>query len=102
MTEFFAAHPTVRTALRVFVYSFLSVFVPSLLGWLLDVQEWATGDDVAFPAVSVLGKAVVAAASGAIAALLAVGWNKAGFTKSAVYVTPPAGDADPIAVLEPQ
>lgn len=101
MREFLAAHPTVRTALRVFTYGFLSVFIPSLLGFLFAVQEWATGDNLPFPEVSVLGKAAVAAASGAIAAALAVGWNKSPFTKSSVYVDPPAGEADPLIVVEP-
>lgn len=101
MKEFLAAHPTARTALRVFTYGFLSVFLPSLFGWLNSVREWAEGGDLAFPAVSVLAKAAVAAASGAIAAVLAVGWNKSPFTKSAVYVSPPAGDADPLIVVEP-
>lgn len=101
MREFLAAHPTVRTALRVFVYGFLSVFLPSLFGWLNDVREWADGESPAFPAVSVLAKAAVAAASGALAAAFAVGWNKSPFTKSSVYVNPPAGDADPLIVVEP-
>lgn len=102
MKDFLAAHPTVRTALRVFSYTFIGVFLPSLFGWLNDIREWAERDDLAFPAVSVLTKAAVAAASGALAAAIGVGWNKAGFTKSAVYVNPPAGDADPLAVLEPR
>lgn len=85
MTAWLDAHPTVRTAVRVFVYAFLAVFIPSLLGFLGDVQEWANGTDQNFPAVSAVAKAAVAAVSGAIASLLAVIWNKLPQTPTSEY-----------------
>lgn len=99
--NFLELHPWVRTAIRVFVYTFITTFALALTGFLGDVAEWATRDDLPFPDVSVLGKAAVAAVSGAVSAALAVIWNVIPITKSAVYVNPPAGDVDPVAVVEP-
>lgn len=82
------AHPNARSALRSFVWAFIGVFVPSLLGFLGDIQEWANGVDQAFPAVSALAKAAVAAAAGAVASVCSFVWNKFGFTKTAVYAEP--------------
>lgn len=102
MKEWLAAHPSARTALRVFMYSFLSVFALTLVDFLNDVREWAEGGDLPFPDVGTLAKAAAAAVAGALSAVFAVVWNSFDFTKSSVYVNPPAGDVDPIAVVEPR
>jgi acyl carrier protein phosphodiesterase len=88
ITAFLDAHPQVRTALRVFMYSFLSVFALTLVDFLNEVREWAEGDDLPFPEVSTLAKAAAAAAAGALSAAFAVVWNKLPITKSSVYVPP--------------
>ena len=63
-----------RRALRTFAQVFIGIFALSLLGWLADVQEWATCVTDAcrnFPDPSVLGKAAIAAAAGGVSALVA-------------------------------
>jgi hypothetical protein len=70
MKEYLDTHPQVRTALRVFAYSFLSVFSLTLMDFLNDFREWAEGEDLPFPVFATI-------------------WNKMGFTKSSVYVGPP-------------
>lgn len=78
-------HPEVRAGLRVAMYSFVATFSMSLLGFLGDVQEWATNDDVVFPAIAPLGKAAAAAASSALAGLLGYAYNKLPSTTTAAY-----------------
>jgi hypothetical protein len=90
ITEFLNQHPTVRSMIRVFVYSFLAVFVPSLLGWFADVQSWASSDDMVFPAVEPLAKAAGAAVAAAIASILSGIWNKLPVTRTAEYPALPA------------
>jgi hypothetical protein len=89
MKEYLDTHPQVRTALRVFAYSFLSVFSLTLMDFLNDFREWAEGEDLPFPDVGTLAKAAGAAVAGAVSAVFATIWNKMGFTKSSVYVGPP-------------
>lgn len=89
ITAWFAAHPNARSATRVFVYTFLSVFGLTLFGWIADVQEWANGEDLPFPSISPLAKAAAGALAGAVSAGFSYLWNKLGFTKTAVYVEPP-------------
>lgn len=50
--------------------SFLATFGISLLGFLGDVAKWSDGSLDTFPAISPLGKAVVAAAVAAASFLL--------------------------------
>ena len=86
---FLTDHPAARAALRVFVYTFISVFGLALMGFLSDVTEWAT-NDAPFPDVSVLGKAVAAGLTSAVSGLLALVYNKLPSTHSAQYSPPPA------------
>lgn len=85
MNSFFESHPEVRSAARVFVYTFLATFVPAILGFLGDVLDWTSQDGAAFPAVDPLGKAIVAAFVGALAGLIAFVYNKIPATKTASY-----------------
>jgi hypothetical protein len=91
ITAFLNAHPNFRSALRVFVYAFLAGFVPALLGFLTDVLGWTSQDGAAFPDVTSLGKATVAAVVAGIAALLAYVYNRVPIGKSSVYVDSDAG-----------
>lgn len=91
INSFLAAHPNARSALRVFVYTFLASFVPAVLGFLNDLLEWTDGGS--FPAVDTLGKAVVAAVVGAIAAGIAFVYNALPIGASSSY-----SQADPPAV----
>lgn len=76
INAFLDAHPNFRSAIRVFVYAFLGVFVPSLLGWFGDLIDWTNSDGAAFPSVEPLGKALIAALAGAIAGAISFGYNK--------------------------
>lgn len=78
-------HPNLRSAVRVFVYAFLGTFVPALLGFLNDVLEWTSQDGAAFPAVAVLGKALIAAVVGAISGAIAYLYNRLPSTTSSAY-----------------
>lgn len=88
MSDFLDRHPKIRAAMKTGVIAFLAAFVPSLLGFLGDVQEWANGVDQDFPAVSALAKAAVSAAIGALAALISIGWNSTPLSKTPIYSTP--------------
>jgi hypothetical protein len=85
MTDFLDAHPNLRSALRVFVYTFLATFVPSLLGWLGDILDWTAQDGTVFPSVDALGKAIVAAVVGAFAAAIAFVYNRLPIGASSTY-----------------
>ncbi len=66
----------IRRPLRLFVFSFLGLFLVSLSGWLSEVQSWATGvDGAAFPDVRVLGSAAIAASSSALISVISFVWN---------------------------
>lgn len=93
ITAFLDAHPNLRSALRVFVYTFLASFVPAILGFLNDVLEWTDGGS--FPAVDTLGKAVVAAVVGAIAAGIAYAYNALPIGASSSYSQPEAPQPPP-------
>lgn len=85
------AHPKVRAAIKTAVITFGVVFVPSLLGFLGDVQEWANGVDKDFPAVSTLAKASVGAAAGGLAGIVSYAWNSLPFSKTPEYPVTPEG-----------
>jgi hypothetical protein len=85
INAFFVAHPEVRSGVRVFVYTFLASFVPAMLGFLGKVLDWTSQDGAAFPSVDTLGKASVAAFVGALAGLIAYGYNKIPKTSTAQY-----------------
>lgn len=85
MTEWLDAHPKARAAGKTAVIAFVASFLPALLGFLGDVQEWANGVDQNFPAVSTLAKAAVSAAIGAIAGLISYGWNASPLSKTPAY-----------------
>lgn len=78
------AHPEVRSALRVAVYTFLGIFVPAIMGWLADVNSWVDGDQD-FPSLSALGKMAIAAFSATLSGMLAYVYNKLPGTKTAKY-----------------
>lgn len=61
-------------ALRTFIISFLALFIPSLVGWLNNLLNWANGD-TNFPEVDTLSKAAVAAAVAALIGLVNFVWN---------------------------
>lgn len=85
INDFFNQHPEIRSGVRVFVYTFLASFIPAMLGFLSDILDWTSQDGAAFPAVDTLGKATVAAFVGALAGLIAYGYNKLPQTKTAHY-----------------
>lgn len=69
---------SVKAALWTALFTFLSVFATTAIGWVGDVAEWANGaGTTAFPSVSVL-------AYGAVSALTAAG---AGFLNWVVRAT---------------
>lgn len=66
----------IRRPLRLFLFSFLGLFLVSLSGWLGEVQSWATGvDGATFPDVRVLGSAAIAASSSALISVISLVWN---------------------------
>lgn len=62
-----------KAALWTALFSFLTLFGTSLLGWLSDVQEWASGSTEAFPDPSTLASAGIAAAVAAMIGLVNFG-----------------------------
>ncbi len=82
------ANPKVRAAIKTAVIAFGAVFIPSLLGFLGDVQEWANGVDQDFPSVSTLAKASVGAAAGLVAGIVSYIWNSLPWSHTPAY-TPP-------------
>lgn len=51
-----------KSALWTVLFSFIALFGVSLIGWIGDVTEWASSSgQAAFPSLSVLGYAAVAA-----------------------------------------
>lgn len=60
------------------IITFLTLFAGTLLGFLHNVQEWAsdaTGAEREFPSLSPLGKGAVSAASAAVVGLVTWGVN---------------------------
>lgn len=85
INEWLNSHPEVRSGIRVAVYTFIGMFSLSLIGFLGDVQQWATSDNVVFPAIEPLGKALAAAVTSALSGLISFGYNKLPSTKTAIY-----------------
>lgn len=85
MKEFLTKHPQVRSGLRVFGYVFVSGFGLSLLGFLADISQWATSEDLDFPSVTPLAKAFAAALTAAVSGLVSFFYNMLPKTKTAVY-----------------
>lgn len=92
MSNFLDTHPKVRAAIKTAIITFGVVFVPSLLGFLGDVQDWANGTSRDFPAVATQAKAAVGALAGALAGLVSYAWNSLPFTKTPQYT--PTDNAD--------
>lgn len=62
---------TVKRVLRTFVISFVALFVPSALGFMGEITEWAAAKgQQPFPDLSVLGYAGVIAISAGVIAVL--------------------------------
>lgn len=65
-----------KRAIRTFVISTLTLFVPGLLGWLNEVTKWARAEgDVPFPDGRGLAFLGVAAIVGGAIALVNLIWN---------------------------
>jgi len=60
----------IKAAINTAWQSAVGVFLLNVLGFLADIQEWAGDTSGAFPDVSPLGKAVVAAIVGAVVGVL--------------------------------
>lgn len=88
--KFLQDHPPIRSGLRVTVYTFVAMFSLSLLGFLVDVQGWATSASAAdFPSVAPLGKALVAALTSSLSGLISYVYNKLPGTATAEYPPTP-------------
>lgn len=77
------------------VFSFITLFGLSLVGWLNDVVEWASNDGtVAFPSGSGLAKAAASAATAALIGLVnaVIRWaqDQTGVGPETPDYTPPA------------
>lgn len=66
-----------KAAINTAWQSFIATFGIALLGFLGDVAKWSDGSIETFPAVTPLGKAVVAAAVAAASFLLTFGVRSA-------------------------
>lgn len=84
------SNPKLFAALKVAMIVFLSQFLLDALGFIGDVREWATGEEVVFPALAPLGKALVAAVCSATAGLLSYVINTLRPSSSPSYAPPPA------------
>ena len=63
-----------KRAIRTAIQTWLGVYFLTLTPWLAAVSDWATGDDLAFPSVNPLAKALVAGLAAAAAGL--VSWTQ--------------------------
>lgn len=61
---------SLKAALWTALWTFVGLFVVSLLGWVGDVSKWADGSLNSFPDVDPLAKAAVSALVAAAAGLL--------------------------------
>lgn len=62
--------------LRTALFTFIGLFVPSLLGFITKVSDWAaSGGSADFPTTSTLVYAAVAAACAALSGLVGFLWN---------------------------
>lgn len=52
---------SLKAALWTVLFTFIAVFGVGLLGWIVDVAEWASSESGEFPSVTPLGKLAVAA-----------------------------------------
>lgn len=80
-------------ALRTFIITFLALFIPSLLGWLNDLLNWAngTGEGNPFPSYDTLEKAAISATAAGLIALVNWVWNAVedGIGKGMLRPVPP-------------
>lgn len=61
-----------KSGLWTALFSFLGLFVPTVLSWTQQVSKWAsTSGHAPLPGLSTLGYAVVSAGSAAVAGLIA-------------------------------
>jgi hypothetical protein len=79
----------VKYAIRSFVFSFLGLFVPGVLGWLTTWTQWAPGQP--YPDFAPVAAAAVAAVAGASVALVTLIWRgvEGKFGKAALRPNPP-------------
>lgn len=88
-------NPAFKAALWTFVFSFVTLFGTSLIGWLQDVVDWASDDSagIVFPDPGVLAKAAVSAVVSAMIGLVnfvvRFGQQKTGVGEIPTYVKPP-------------
>jgi hypothetical protein len=75
LMAFLNRHDGVMRVLRTFVYAFLGLAIPGLLGWLHDLTEWANSQGQSpFPdAHSLAFIGVAAISAGSIAVINALG-----------------------------
>ena len=95
ITAFLDAHPAFRSAVRVAGYTFVGVFLPALMGWLSDVNDWVNSDGAAFPSVSTLTKAAVSAFSAVLSGALAYVYNRVPLGASSSYGGTPPPEVPP-------
>jgi len=100
MKEFWAKVPDrAKAAIHTAWMTAMGTFIPALLGWMSDVQEWIGDTKRDFPAVSPLGKVAAAAVAGAIAAVVNLAFRAVKppptYAGTQTKVVPPLdGDAD--------
>lgn len=92
MDDFFNRHPELRSAARVWAYTFIASVSTALLKFMLEVNEWATQDGHEFPSLMSLGRALVAALTSLISGAIAYAYNKLPSTKTAHYEPGPEPD----------
>lgn len=87
----------IRRALRTALQTFVAAFSISLLGFINDVQAWAS-DKGAFPAVDTLGKALMASLVAAVAGLVSFGVNalEDNTPMPALLKAPPSPGVNPV------
>lgn len=71
-----------KSGLWTALFTFLGLFIPTLLSWTQKIAEWASSSGhTPLPGISTLGYAAVSAAMAAITGLIAFAWRAAQTTK---------------------
>ena len=85
---YLTAHPNVRSAVRVFGYTFAPPAAASLAAYANDVITWAGDNTAHFPAFTSVGRGLVITAGSAASATIAYFWNRWSKTATATYLPP--------------